>query len=174
MQPDRFTNVPGHPPLLALTATARGMVDQALTRAARLSFDELMGAIDHAGLTPLISTCMGFVPDTPQGQDDRQCRYVAAVLFGHAVPAQQGECIVPDLPLTGSLAWQPIKPGRFAVFTHRGPYYTLHRSWQDIYRKWLPVSGQSLRDAPPMELRLNDASITLQDDLLTEIWIPVT
>ncbi len=84
-----------------------------------------------------------------------------------------GECLRPPVPLSGSLAWAPMAPGRHAVFTHRGPYTTLHRSWTAIYRDWLPTSSETLRDDPPLELCLNTPDTTAPADLLTEIWIPI-
>jgi len=66
-----------------------------------------------------------------------------------------------------------VAAGRHAVFTHIGPYTTLHRSWDAIYRDWLPGSGGQLRDVPPMELMLNSPSNTAPEALRTEIWIPL-
>lgn len=178
MQPTRFCTLPvpdGHtPPMVALTATARGMVGHSLSRAARQAFSELMDAVGRAGQMPAVASCIALVPDDPKGPDDPHCRYVAGVIFGHALANGEGRCVQPDIALTGSLAWWPMAPGRHVVFTHRGPYDTLHQSWDSIYRDWLPASGVTLRDAPPLELMLNDPSNTAPTDLLTELWIPVT
>ena len=168
-----MATVPTQPVLRALTATARGMVDHTMTRAARQAFDELMGAVGRAGLMPQVATCMAFSPDQPRSADDRDCRYVAGVLFGHALHLQQGKAVEPEVSLSGSLAWHTVAPGRFAVFTHHGPYHTLFQTWLSIYSDWLPTSGETLRDAVPMEICLNDASITPPEDLVTEVWIPV-
>jgi len=177
LQPTRFCTLPrpdgATPPMVALTATARGMVDHTMTRAAQQAFGELMDAVGRAGLMPGIASCIALVPDDPQGPDDAHCRYVAGVVFGHNLANGEGHCARPDIPLSGSLAWWTIAPGRHAVFTHRGPYDTLHRSWDAIYRDWLPGSGLALRDAPPLELVLTDPSRTAPADLLTELWIPV-
>lgn len=173
MTPTRFATVPADPPLVALTATARGMVDHTLTRAAQQAFGELMAAVGQAGLMPQVRSCISLCPDEPRGPDDPHCRHVAGVLFGHDLAKQQGDCKRPDLPLHGSLAWQTLEGGRCAVFIHRGPYDTLHRSWDAIYRDWLPASGEQLRDAPPLELCINTPDAAAPADLITEIWIPV-
>lgn len=173
MTPTRFATVPADPPLVALTATARGMVDHTLTRAAQQAFGELMAAVGQAGLMPQVRSCISLCPDEPRGPDDPHCRYVAGVLFGHDLAKQQGDCKRPDLPLHGSLAWQTLEGGRCAVFIHRGPYDTLHRSWDAVYRDWLPTSGEQLRDAPPLELCINTPDTAAPADLITEIWIPV-
>lgn len=177
MQPTRFCTLPtpdpDTPPLLALTATARGMVGHTMTRAAQQAFGELMDAVGRAGQMPAVASCIALVPDDPQGPDDAHCRYVAGVVFGHALATGEGRCTQPAIALTGSLAWWTIAPGRHAVFTHCGPYDTLHHSWTAIYRDWLPASGLALRDAPPLELVLTDPSRTPPAELLTELWIPV-
>lgn len=171
MQVTRMATLP--PGLTALTATARGMVNHTLERAASQAFGELMAAVQGAGLMAQIRSCIALSPDDPQGPDDPDCRYVAGVLFGHLLAEGQGACTQPHLTLTGSLGWQPLSPGRYAVFTHQGPYSTLYQTWRAIYRDWLPAADEQLRDVPPLELMLNSPQDTPAEKLLTEIWIPV-
>jgi AraC family transcriptional regulator len=173
MIPTRFITLPDAPVASVLTATGRGMVGHDLTRAAKLAYGELMTAVDRAGQMDRVRSCIALLPNSPQGPDDARCRYLAGVVFGLALHTQQGRCEQPAIPLDGTLAWWPIAPGRYAVFTHAGPYPTLHRSWIAIYRDWLPTSGERLRAAPPMEVCLNDPTETPPEELLTEIWIPV-
>jgi AraC family transcriptional regulator len=171
MQITRHAELP--PGIQALTATARGMVDHQMTRAAQAAFGELMRAVAQCGLTEQVASCMCIVPDDPQGPDDPHCRYVAGVVFGYRMTSGEGAPQQPALPLDETLAWQALVAGRYAVFTHRGPYSELHRTWRGIYREWLPASGESLRDAPPMELCINNPATTPPPELLTEIWLPV-
>jgi len=171
MQPVRFAHLP--PGIQALTATARGMVGRSLSGAAQQAFGELMDAAGRAGLLPRVRSCIALVPDDPEGPDDPQCRYVAGLVFGHNLATLQGACEQPALPLRGSLAWWPLAPGRYAVFSHIGPYTTLHQAWDAIYRDWLPASGEKLRDVPPMELCLNSPADTPPEKLHTEIWLPL-
>jgi AraC family transcriptional regulator len=171
VQPVRFTQLPKG--LQALTATARGMVGQNLHRAAKQAFGELIQAVGQAGLIPQVRSCIALVPDEPQGPDDPQCRYVAGVLFGYALAQLAGQCEQPRLSLSGSLAWWPVAAGRYAVFSHIGPYARLHDTWDAIYRDWLPASGEQLRDIPPMELSLNSPEDTPPERLHTEIWLPL-
>jgi AraC family transcriptional regulator len=171
MQVTRITTLPEG--IQALTATARGMVDHNMTRAAQAAFGELMAAVLPTGLIGQVASYMCIVPDDAQGPDDPHCRYVAGLVFGHNLATGQGACQTPDLRLSGSLAWQRLQPGRCAVFTHIGPYTQLHQVWGAIYRDWLPASGEQLRDAPPMELCLNDPQTTPPEALHTEIWLPL-
>lgn len=159
--------------LVALTATARGMVDRHFTRAARQAIGELLAAVQQAGCATRIRSRIALSPDDTLGPDDPDCRYIAGVVFGYGLADGSGTLERPDVPLTGTLAWQPLASGRHAVFTHRGPYTELHRTWQAIYRDWLPASGEALQDAPPMELMLNSPADTPPEQLHTEIWIPL-
>jgi AraC family transcriptional regulator len=159
--------------IVALTATARGMVAHTMVRAAQQAYGELMSAIEAAGLPQAIASVMSLSPDDPRGPDDPHCRFIAGVVFGHAMATGAGRCAKPELPLTGSLAWQDLAPGRYAVFTHIGPYDGLYRSWTAIYRDWLPASGEALRDTPPLELCITTPRDTPPEALHTEIWIPL-
>lgn len=171
MNVTRYADLPAN--LVALTATARGMVKHTMSRAAQQAFGELAPAIQNAGLWPRASSWLAICPDDPQGPDDPDCRYVAGVLFGHALASGQGQCEQPEIALSGTLAWQALSLGRCAVFTHIGPYTALHKVWSGIYRDWLPASGHRLRDTLPLELMLNGADQTPAEKLHTEIWIPV-
>jgi AraC family transcriptional regulator len=145
-----------------------------MTRAARQAFGELEAALGRCGLFPQVASWLSLMPDDPQGPDDPDCRYVAAVLFGHDLASGQGQGAQPPLALSGSLAWQPLAAGRHAVFSHIGPYDTLHQTWAAVYRDWLPTSGEQLRDDPPMEVVMNNPQTTPPELLHTEIWIPLS
>lgn len=171
MQASRHTTLP--PGLTALTATGRGMVGNTMMRAASQAFGELAAAIDAAGLRERVGSWMSLVPDDPKGPDDPHCRYVAGLIFGYQMADGGGTCEQPALPLSGTLAWQAVSAGRYAVFSHVGPYSGLHQVWAAIYRDWLPASGEKLRDDPPLELMLNSPDNTPQHLLHTEIWLPL-
>jgi len=171
MQASRFTTLPAG--ITALTATARGMVQHNMTRAAQQAFGELLAALDAADLRNQVASWMCMVPDAPKGPDDPHCRYVAGVVFGYEMASGTGECQQPDVALLGSLVWQPLAPGRYAVFSHIGTYETLYQTWAAIYRDWLPGSGEQLRDVPPLELVMNNPHTTPPELLQTEIWLPL-
>src|ERR1700692_679975 len=154
MQVSRMTHLPEG--VVALTATARGMVNNNMIRAAQQAYGELMQAVTGAGLREHVASYMSVVPDDPKGPDDPHCRFIAGLVFGYSMATGSGHCEQPaGLPLSGTLNWQPIASGRYAVFTHIGPYTTLHQTWKSAYRDWLPASGEQLRDEPPLEVNLN-------------------
>lgn len=171
MQASRFSTLPAS--LAALTATGRGMVGNTMTRAAQQAFGELKRSVDAAGLREQVGSWMSLVPDDPKGPDDPHCRYVAGLIFGFQMADGSGECQQPAVPLSGTLAWQAVPAGRYAVFTHIGHYSGLHQTWAAIYRDWLPTSGEKLRDEPPLELMLNSPETAPPHLLHTEIWLPL-
>lgn len=173
MQPTRVVTLEPARPVHALTATARGMIERTFVRAAQRAFTELMTAIGQAGHMDAVRSCVGLLPDVPAGPDDARCRYVAGVIFGHDLATGEGACLRPPVPLSGSLAWTMLAPGRHAVFSHVGPYDTLHAAWKAIREQWLPASGLALRDAPPLELTLSAPGTTAPEALRTELWLPV-
>lgn len=172
VQPARLATLDPGEPLVALTATARGMIDRNFIRAAQRAHTELMAALGAAGLIGEVRSHLGLYPDAPDGDNDARCRYVAGVLLGHDLAQGQGRCLQPALALSGTLAWVPISPGRWAVFEHHGPVHELYRTWRAIHAQWLPASGERLRAAPPMELSLASRGAAA-DEARTEIWIPL-
>jgi AraC family transcriptional regulator len=172
MQVTRLTHLPAG--IVALTATARGMVDNTMMRAAQQAYGEVLQEADRAGLREHIKSYLSLVPDDPRGPDDPHCRFIAGLVFGYSLATCSGNVEQPaGVKLSGSLAWQAVASGRYAVFTHVGPYTTLHLTWKSIYRDWLPASGERLRDEPPLELNLSRAEATPPDLLRTEIWLPL-
>jgi AraC family transcriptional regulator len=57
---------------------------------------------------------------------------------------------------------------------HHGPYATLGSAYEWLYGKWLPQSGEEPRNAPPIELYVNDPRTTAPDQLRTDVRLPLT
>ena len=161
------------PALWVLTATGRGKDDGDMSRAAQQALAELRPTIDRAGLWPRMRTCLAMFPDEPQGPDDQAARMWLGVVFDHALSTREGIPARVDVPLSGTLAWREIPAGRHAVFTHLGPYSTLHLAWTAIYRDWLPATGYALRDTPPFEHYVNDATTVAPDAVRTDLYMPL-
>ena len=80
----------------------------------------------------------------------------------------------PDIKPKGEFGKQTIDGGLYAVFTYKGEYKNLERIYCFIYRNWIPNSEYELRDIAFFEKFLNSPDAVKQDDLLTEVYIPVT
>lgn len=109
-----------------------------------------------------------------------EVRGLAAIYYDDigAVPAEDlrsaAAFVVDDaFEMPEGLEEAHISAGRLAVLLHEGPYSGLPHSWDNLYRNWLPVSGETIADAPPFELYLNDPRQTAPEDLRTEICVPL-
>ncbi|HPA77203.1 MAG TPA: AraC family transcriptional regulator [Kiritimatiellia bacterium] len=74
---------------------------------------------------------------------------------------------------SGDVKRLTIGGGRYAVTVHAGPFEYLKKTYDGIYRDWLPSSGETLRDAACLEIYLNDPDTTPPADLRTEVCIPL-
>jgi AraC family transcriptional regulator len=196
----RMVDLPATP---VLTATGRGMHEHHLTRAAEQAYGELMPALQAAGLMARVRGCLAAMPDEPRGAEDPDCRILCGVLIDRALgeradgtpeggggtqprppielrgtqsrPAIElrGTQSRPAIELRGTLAWLDIGAGRYAVFTHVGPYAELHRTWTAVYRSWVPATGYALRDALPFEHYIDDPRTTPLDALRTDLYVPL-
>lgn len=117
-----------------------------------------------AGMRGLLGPGMkmiGIVHDDPAVTPADKIRYDAGVVVTRPVEPQ-GDFGVMELP-----------GGSYAVFTHRGPYEGLGKTYEKVYGGWLPSSGRQLRDAPAFEQYLNSPRDTKAEDLVTLIHVPL-
>lgn len=161
------------PAFPVLTTTGRGMRAGDMSLAAQQAFGELWARLGQAGLANRACSCLALFPDQPDGDDDQQCRMLGGAVFDYSLAERSGTPARPDIELAGTLAWHEVPAGRYAVFTHIGPYSGLHDTWDAIYRDWLPATGHALRDVPPFELYVNDPSKTPPEQLRTDIYLPL-
>ena len=66
-----------------------------------------------------------------------------------------------------------IEAGRYAVYTHRGPYDGIAESYQLLFSRWLPQSGEDIDNRPHMEIYLNALPDVSPADLLTDLCLPL-
>lgn len=103
----------------------------------------------------------GISYDDPSITAPEKLRYDACI----GVPA--------DVQARGEVGRQTIPAGKYAVVLHEGPYDNFNDTYNFLYSTWLPSSGWELRDAPCVEIYLNDPDGTAPEDLLTHVCIPV-
>ena len=66
-----------------------------------------------------------------------------------------------------------IEAGRWAVYTHRGPYDGIAEAYRNLFGLWLPGSGEEIDDRPCMECYQNSPLDTAPADLLTDLCLPL-
>ena len=95
----------------------------------------------------------------------------AAVAPGH-LRAHAGITLPDTVALSAPLEDVVIAGGRTAILTHRGPYAGLPAAWEAIFA-WLAASSELPVDQPPYELYRNTPMEVRQDDLLTDLCVPL-
>jgi len=105
--------------------------------------------------------CLGISYDDPAITDTEKLRYDACFTVSKEVK--------PD----GEVGFKEIERGIYAIFRHKGPYSMLSKTYDQIYKNWLPTSGYELRDIPCMEFYHNDPNKTKPENLKTDIYIGV-
>jgi AraC family transcriptional regulator len=73
----------------------------------------------------------------------------------------------------GEIGVKTIEGGKYAMFLYTGSYEHLGAVYDTIYAKWLPESGQKLRDCHCFEKYINNPGNTPPEKLKTEIYVPV-
>lgn len=74
---------------------------------------------------------------------------------------------------TGVFGVQTIESGQYAVFTHKGSYRQLSDLYCYIFRCWLLGGAYQVRNCTMFEKYLNTPDKVKEEELLTEVWIPV-
>jgi AraC family transcriptional regulator len=66
-----------------------------------------------------------------------------------------------------------IPGGRYAVHRLVGPYARINAAVHSLYARWLPGSGYEPDDRPMLEHYLNSSREVAQDQLRTDLLIPI-
>lgn len=125
------------------------------------AWDKLMAWAGPKGLMGPDTPCLGICYDDPEITPADKIRYEACLAISEEI---EGE---------GEVGVQELAGGDYAVTTHRGPYTELHKTWTSLYGQWLPQSGYECREAPAFEVYLDYPETTPEEELRTDICVPV-
>lgn len=126
------------------------------------AFQQLGAILASRGLFPHALGMVAVYSDAPGSKPEAELSSHGAVIIGDGFP--------PNVP---GLEYFDLVGGKHAVMAHRGPYATLGAAYEWLYGTWLPQSGEEPRDAPPVELYVNDPRNTAPGDLRTDIRLPL-
>lgn len=113
------------------------------------------------GLLGPASRMIGISHDDPHVTDESKFRYDACVTIDREVKPE------------GEVGQKTIAGGKYAVFLHAGSYGGFQQTYDQIFKSWLPGSGENLREEPCFEIYLNRPDQVKPEDLRTEIWLPI-
>jgi AraC family transcriptional regulator len=119
---------------------------------------------EFAGMKGLLgpdTMMFGLSHDDPDITETSKLRYDACIVVDRSVEPE------------GEVGVKTIAASKYAVFVHKGPYNKLNKSYNDIFRNWLPASQYEPGNSEPIEIYLNDPEKVEPEDVLTEICIPL-
>ncbi len=117
----------------------------------------------ESGLSPKQSSrTFGIAYDNPDTTEPAQFRFdICGEVSAEVPPNPQG------------VVTKTIPSGRCARVRHYGSHTRLGESIYPLYRDWLPESGEELRDFPLYFHYLNLLPDTPENELLTDIYLPL-
>lgn len=130
-------------------------------QAAGEAFGVLCQFAGPRGLLGPSTRMIGISHDDPHVTDESKFRYDACVSIDREVKTE------------GEVGLKTIAGGRYAVFLHAGAYEGFGQTYDQIFKAWLPGSGEKLREEPCFEVYLNSPDQVKPEDLRTEIWLPL-
>ena len=125
------------------------------------AFEKLGAIAGSRGLWPQVEAMMGLYYDDPNAVAEKDLR-------SHA-----GLAVRPGVETPEGLEEIEIAAGKLAVLQFKGPYSGLKAAYDYLYGEWLPKSGEEPRDAPAMEIYLNNPQDTPPEELRTDICLPL-
>lgn len=126
------------------------------------AFQHLGGILMARSLRPHVTGMFVIYHDAPGSKPDAKLRSHVAVMICDEFPTE-----------IDGLDYFDVAGGRYAIMEHKGAYATLGDAYAWFYGQWLSQSGEELRDAPPLEVYVNDPSVTPPADLRTDIRLPL-
>jgi AraC family transcriptional regulator len=127
----------------------------------KIAWDKVCGFAQKNRLFGFRPEFIGISHDDPKITEPERMRYDACIVVNREVKAE------------GEIGVKEIAGGKYAVFTHKGPYENFSHSYNYIFGTWIRESGIQLRDEPCLEKYLNSPDNTKPEKLLTEIWVPI-
>lgn len=127
------------------------------------AWEAIIGFINENRLDRSHLRYFGISHDDPQVTSEDKLRYDAAILAPQGVKEK------------GEVGRQTLKGGKYAIFTHHGPYSGLEATFNKIFLKWLPDSQENFDETRPVFCEyFNMESVkTHPDKLMTKLYIPL-
>jgi len=99
------------------------------------------------------------------------CESLEIIKDGKHLPCITTRELRPSDKFTNSVIFQE---GLYAIFTHKGSYSKIEELYKAIKGHWLVISKyKPTPDGTPYIVYLNNPSLVSENDLITEIYIPV-
>ncbi|OCX61028.1 hypothetical protein BFP70_16365 [Thioclava sp. SK-1] len=125
------------------------------------TFDRLSAMFEEGALWSYVSDAAAIGHDNPRVTPVDQLRAHACFV------------VTNEFPMQAPLEEHVYPAGRYAVMEVKGSYDLLSDAYRMLFEEWYPSSGETYRGPAAYEVYLNDPSQVAENDLLTEIRIPL-
>lgn len=125
------------------------------------AFERLGTVAGRAGLFTGPPTMLAIYHDDPESTPEEQLRSDAGLVVSE------------DTTLPAELTERRLPAGRYACTVHVGPYERLGDTWARFMGEWLPASGHRLGEGVSYEIYVANPMTTPQEELRTELYIPI-
>ena len=113
------------------------------------------------GLVNPQTIAVGLSYDDPETTPPEKIRYDACISVS--------DDFVPE----GEITVFEVEGGEYAVYTHIGSYDKIKESFQRLNKEWIKSSGRLMRKAPCLEIYIDDPEETPEENLRTDLCIPL-
>lgn len=111
---------------------------------------------------------VGFAIDRYITDDYESGIFISGILY-RGISTQD---LNPDL--IGEIGWRPVHPRKYVVFSHRGSYDNLEAFYRQVISNLIQIESLNICvSIPIMEKYLNSPADTSEEELITELWIPL-
>lgn len=125
------------------------------------AFGRLCGIAGPAGLFQEGAYVLAVYYDDPDTTPPAELQSDAAIV------------LVGDTPCPEGLVEQSIPGGKYARYTHMGPYEQLGDAWARFMGEWLPNSGYRMGEGTTYEIYMNDPSQVKPEEVRTDLFVPI-
>ena len=137
-----------------------------------LAWEILCGELSKCGLLSATALVYGVSYDNPDVTPPEKCRMDVCVELGAGMD-EESDALRP-LRSHEKVFFRHIgSQQEYAVLRIQGSYSLLHPAYRSLFGMWFPQSGREPFNDPGFEVYLNSPHTTPEDDLLTEICIPL-
>ena len=126
------------------------------------AFDRLCHVAGPAGLFNSSGAhVLAVYYDDPEQTPATELRSDAAIVLGEGIAC-------PDQLTEGH-----IPGGKYARYTHLGPYEQIGDAWARLLGEWLPSSGLRMGEGETYEIYMNDPGKVEMAEIRTDLYVPV-
>lgn len=136
------------------------------------AWEVLCGELSKYGLVSATSVVYGVSYDNPDVTSPEKCRMDVCVGLEPDV-VEDCEALLPFRSHEKIFFRHIGSLQEYAVLRVQGPYALLHPAYRSLFGMWFPQSGREPFNDPGFEIYLNSPDTTPEEDLLTEICIPL-